>query len=853
MILGNGNTINMTYNFLNATNKAIEKTARALSTGQRTATAADDASGFAIGANISAQVAGVDRAIRNAQDGISLLQTAESGLDQINSMLQRMRDLSVQAANDTLTSQDRSYIQNEIDEIRQALDNVANTTTFNGKRLLDGSSSAYWSSNDATTKLKVSGALTEIDNFGQKKQVEGNYRIDIRAKAGQGQVQKSSIFTLSKVQPVKDAATYDYEIDITTGEETSTGETSGAGWNFQNGVLTITGGGKYSIIGNSEATTNRIVVQEGIDAQIKLKDVNIAPAKGSAIEITGSNVKLVLEGDNVLTGGGPEKAALEVRNSLDDGPKASLEINSIGGLGSEEGTLTATGSGCGAGIGGSCHTPSENVGYSVGAITINGGTIIAKANNAGAGIGGGGHFSDHPTQEVGAHVNITINGGNITATGGKSGGAGIGSGTVCPNDDSNVDRIIINGGTITATGGNGAAAIGGGRGANSGMIRIDNSAELKLSGWVDTENGMTQPIGRGEDGAMTGKAPFGLYDDVAYTGKRYPTLEDIPEFYTASGVSLVENPQKLTITQGDGKQAAVTLYSQDTIEDVRKKLNDAIAMDLGQSVYTDNIDQFVSFVDYGESTSQGLESVAGTFVIRSAAAGNAGKLTIASDNHDLMEVFGLNTIQEATENVFTGSVYDAHTGRVIAENVEAQGNEFNGLISQNATIVFDNMAGVKASWDEGTKRYVLSGSSTPYTTTLHIADRSTSFQIGQNQGEDIYLNIGDMRAESLGINKVDVSTQKNAARSITLLDSAIHQVGRQRSKIGAYQNELEYNANSLTQTSLHMQESESRIRDADMAKEYMEFVKLNILSQTGTSMLTQSQQSAQSLMNILAQ
>ena len=849
MNVGNNNTINMTYNALTATNKAIEKTARALSTGRRTASAADDASGFAIGANISAQVAGVDRAIRNAQDGISLLQTAEGGLDQINSMLQRMRDLSVQAANDTLTSQDRSYIQNEIDELRQNIDNVASNTTFNSKRLLDGSSSAYWTSDDLSTKFKVSGALTKIDQFGQKKQVEGNYRIDIRAKAGQGEVQKSAIFTLNKVQPVKDATVYDYEIDITTGEETSSGETSGSGWSFQDGVLTITGSGNYSIIGNSEATTNRIVINQGINANLKLKDVNIAPSEGSALEITGSNVKLFLEGDNVLTGGGPEKAALEVRNALDDGPKASLEINSVGGLGSEEGSLTATGSGCGAGIGGSCHSPDQNVGYSVGAITINGGTIVAKSEVAGAGIGGGGHFIDHP-DDVGAHVNITINGGNITATGG---GAGIGSGTACPNDDSNVDRIIINGGTITATGGNGSAAIGGGAGANSGLIRIDQSVELNLSGWIDTDNGETEPIGRGENGVRTGSALSVRYNDVSYTGKPAPTLEDIPEFYTASGVFIVENPQKLTITQGNGKSAEITLYSQDTIEDVRRKLNDAIALDLGQSTYTDNIDQFVSFVNNGKSTSQGLESVAGTFVIRSAVAGAAGKLTIASDNHDLMQAFGLNTIQEATENVFTGSVYDAHTGKVIVENVESQGNEFVGLISDNATIVFDSMAGVSAHWDDSTKRYVLNGSNTPYTTMLHIADRSTSFQIGQNQGEDIYLNIGDMRSESLGLNRVDVSTQENAAKSITFLDAAIHQVGKQRSKIGSYQNELEYNANSLTQASLHMQESEARIRDADMAKEYMEFVKLQILSQTGTSMLTQSQQSAQSLMNILAQ
>ena len=132
-------------------------------------------------------------------------------------------------------------------------------------------------------------------------------------------------------------------------------------------------------------------------------------------------------------------------------------------------------------------------------------------------------------------------------------------------------------------------------------------------------------------------------------------------------------------------------------------------------------------------------------------------------------------------------------------------------------------------------------------------DRSTSFQIGQSKGEDIYINIGDMRAEALGLTKIDVTSRENAARSITLLDAAISKVSTQRSKIGTYQNELEYNANSLQQTSLHLQQSESRIKDADMATEYMEFVKFQILNNTGTSMLTQASQNAQSLMSVLAQ
>ena len=174
------------------------------------------------------------------------------------------------------------------------------------------------------------------------------------------------------------------------------------------------------------------------------------------------------------------------------------------------------------------------------------------------------------------------------------------------------------------------------------------------------------------------------------------------------------------------------------------------------------------------------------------------------------------------------------------------------MISPNISIKFDAMANVKANWDEGTKRYVLSSEDSQYETIIHIEDRSTSFQIGQNYGEDIYINIGDMRAEALGLDRVDVSTRERASQSITLLDQALHKINSQRDKIGAYQNELEYNANSLTKTSLHMQEAESRLKDADMATEYMEFVKRQILNGTGSSMLAQANQNSQAIMSILS-
>ncbi len=613
MMINSSNTIRMAYNAFNANNKAIEDTARALSTGLRVASAADDAAGFAMGINISAQVAGVDRAIRNSQDGISMLQTAEGALNQINSMLQRMRELAVQSANDSLTTQDRGYIQLELAELRENINNVASNTTFNNKRLLDGSSSAIWSSDNLKTSLTVSGAITEIDQFGQKNALGGNYRLSITAKPGQAEVQKTNLF--------------DFEI-------------------------------------------------------------------------------------------------------------------------SEE----------------------------------------------------------YVTQE-------------------------------------------------TATNG-------------------------------DTVN-------------------------VVHTRQRLATLRDMPQFKDNSGAFMLNEPQKIKITQGDGNTAEIVLYAEDTLYDVRKKINDAIADDLGQAAYADSRENFCSiangtpntseavktsekiysqayirdidensatygqiilndfgsaqelnFSNYGNYSEEDLETLLSfrdevttskaTMVIRSVIAGSDGKLTFSSENSDLINALNLNTLQEAEDNIFSVSVADAHTGKNIAENVTTDGNKIEGVISPNISVNFDAMANVKAEWDEASGQYILKNDTVPYHTLIHIDDRSTSFQIGQNFGEDIYINIADMRAEALELDKVDVSTRERASESITLLDQAIHKVGSQRAKIGTYQNELEYNANSLTQTSLHLQESESRLKDADMAKEYMEFVKRQILSSTGSSMLTQANQNSQALMSILS-
>ena len=106
-----------TYNNLNINQSAIAKSLSKLSSGLRINSAANDAAGLAISEKMRAQVRGLDMATRNAQDGISMIQTAEGALQATASILQRIRELAVQSANDTLTSQDRAFIQLEIDQL----------------------------------------------------------------------------------------------------------------------------------------------------------------------------------------------------------------------------------------------------------------------------------------------------------------------------------------------------------------------------------------------------------------------------------------------------------------------------------------------------------------------------------------------------------------------------------------------------------------------------------------------------------------------------------------------------------------------------------------------------------------
>ncbi|UGB30408.1 flagellin Hag [Metabacillus sp. B2-18] len=135
-----------THNQLSKSNQSQLKSMEKLSSGLRINRAGDDAAGLAISEKMRGQIRGLDQASRNAQDGISLIQTAEGALNEVHSILQRMREITVQAANDTNTTEDKNQIQNEIHQLTREISKIGNTTEFNNQKLLIGDGSIASSS-----------------------------------------------------------------------------------------------------------------------------------------------------------------------------------------------------------------------------------------------------------------------------------------------------------------------------------------------------------------------------------------------------------------------------------------------------------------------------------------------------------------------------------------------------------------------------------------------------------------------------------------------------------------------------------------------------------------------------------
>ena len=286
-----------TQRALNSSQSALQTSLQRLSSGLRINSAKDDAAGLAISERFTSQIRGLNQAVRNANDGISLAQTAEGALASLGSSLQRVRELSVQAANDTNSASDRQALDNEIQQLIAEVDRVANTTEFNGQRILDGSLSDLFfqvGANQGQT-IAVNGVDSRANQLGA---------AEINGTAGMTQTQiNDATIGIASITDV--VITVDGATATATGDMTGVTTLEGAVRAINNGIDTAVA------LGTADSL---VIADAGLKASLRVDNAGLTSivingkfdenTVGTALfSVAGGAVTLADTGATVLAAG----------------------------------------------------------------------------------------------------------------------------------------------------------------------------------------------------------------------------------------------------------------------------------------------------------------------------------------------------------------------------------------------------------------------------------------------------------------------------------------------------------------------------------------------------------------------
>lgn len=337
---------------LNNTSSALNTALERLSTGLRINSAKDDAAGMAISERMTAQISGLNQAARNANDGISLTQAAESAMAETGNILQRMRVLALQSANSTNNSSDRQAMQAEVIQLQQEIDRIALTTEFNGQRIIDGSfnSASFQVGANANQTINFSIGSVKATSIGgiatqTGTEVSAAAATDITISIGGGAattINSSAGFTgnayqdatsaFAKAAAINDAGIAGLTVTASTsGTQTvgSIGGTAADTYNLTiNGVAIFTNEDVAAALTNTQLrdAINAASNQTGVIASLNGGDMTLTAADGRNIDIVESGTGFTAGTDGLTVTGGDFDGTLRGTISV-----SATETISIGG------------------------------------------------------------------------------------------------------------------------------------------------------------------------------------------------------------------------------------------------------------------------------------------------------------------------------------------------------------------------------------------------------------------------------------------------------------------------------------------------------------------------------------------
>ena len=289
---------------VNNANNSLTKTLKALSTGLRINSASDDASGLAVSEKLRGQISGLAKAATNAQDAISMLQTAEGAMGSMTSMVQRIRELAVQAGDPAYTSNDRAMLQLEVDQLKQEIDRVSSSTEFNTKKLLNGDAAAIWSASSGDIEAIIKGAPAA-----------GDYKINYTLDPGKNSVYKSNMMTLGKGN---------MSYDITTNGTSIT--------KFDNIQGMLRGSDMTIKVKGTAVTTASAAFTGGTGGMSNITVTSFASASAAATGANSYSIEIEAVGDRSANGTGQIRFRVMNTKTGELSEWASANVASTGGV-----------------------------------------------------------------------------------------------------------------------------------------------------------------------------------------------------------------------------------------------------------------------------------------------------------------------------------------------------------------------------------------------------------------------------------------------------------------------------------------------------------------------------------------
>jgi len=838
----------------------LSRSVERLSTGMRINRAADDAAGLTISERLRAQVRGLARASQNASEGISFIQTAEGALNESNAILQRIRELAVQAANGILTSNDRMEIQKEVDQLIDEVDRIARTTEFNTKKILDGTAAALVSVDDPTrTEIIIQGDVGKGGNYQLRTTLLeaptlGVFKTD----------QFNTIAGTDRVGDLNGLVTYLNNIVFSGGASTAgVAEIEVQSMDTYGRLMVSGGSATLSILGVSVA-----------DGTVNVVDTFQAKAitEGTdRIRLTGYDATGTAMDETILVTAALTLASLTDFMSLGLFTAAGQGIVSIGATGR---LYISTAAATSIAI---TDLAFDDVDQSLSALNL---SVSAFNMPAGTGV-----TSFGAAFIQGASIALTANGTRIV----DSVAAGINSigstatGTLNVRFDETIsagatDEITfdLHGQNELAQYGNitQVSAVAGDyvfqiSAVTTDTYRITNLTTGSVSNTISVNGAGTsttlgleslQGLRIAFDALLVQgeTAIFHVSTNNVLQAQMSTQLQSITRFID-EGVFLGRDTVELGLAvPGTGRTTIIYVNSTDTIEDLVGKISVAIAnpdsttdLNLEGALVGGRWPDLVHFNLTGPAR--------GTISITSPVPGLD---IVFTGDEVLLNALSMNQIQDTHAAKYKVSLVNIHTGALV-QQVETSTGVLNGLLP-GVEIRIDTTQGFKIDPDGALDNVAPPYNADPYLAPIvsvsndytglsfiHIVPAKINFQIGANQGQDLGFAIGEMTSAAVGIKGLLMVDTDAAQMAITTVDTAIDKVSSLRAALGSIQNRLESTIRNLDISRQNLAASESGIRDLNVADQTIEFTRQQILLQAGTAVLAQANALSQNVLMLL--